>query len=61
MSSSTCPCGAIIAAADRKYAGPCAECGTPTCPKHTFFYTYESNIAISNSARPKCFYHKGTP
>lgn len=56
-----CECGASVKAADRKYTGPCAECGAATCPAHTWFYTDESNIAISRSARPKCEAHRGTP
>lgn len=56
-----CPCGAPVTAADRKYSGACAECGTTTCPKHTFYYVDEANIGITNAARPKCFYHRGTP
>lgn len=58
---SVCPCGRKITATDRAYSGPCADCGTPTCPKHTFFYTDEANIAITSRARPKCIYHRETP
>lgn len=52
-------CGEPTAARDRKYAGPCAVCGADTCPKHTYFHTDESNVAITNSARPMCETHKG--
>ena len=52
-------CDAQVTAADRKYAGPCATCGKVTCPAHTYFYTDESNGAISLSARPMCVEHRG--
>ena len=53
-------CGERISAAERKYSGPCVECGAVTCPKHTVFYVDESNIAITGRARPKCLEHGRT-
>lgn len=53
-------CGTTVTRADRRYAGPCADCGQMTCPQHTFFYVDESNRAITDAARPKCEKHRGT-
>jgi len=44
-----------------KYAGPCSTCGVATCPAHTYFYIDDSNIAITNGARPTCRAHAERP
>lgn len=41
-----------------KYAGPCSVCGATTCPKHSYFYTDESNAAVTAAARPTCLIHR---
>lgn len=40
--------------ANGKHGGPCSKCGTPLCPTHAYFYTDESNGAITARSRPEC-------
>lgn len=41
-----------------KYSGPCANCGAATCPRHSYFYSDESNTAITDHAQPMCLIHR---
>lgn len=50
-------CRDCLEKAGGTYGGLCVVCGAPLCPKHAHFYVDESNIAITNSARPHCKEH----
>lgn len=41
-----------------EYSGPCSVCKAPTCPRHTYYYVDESNIAVTRNALPKCLLHR---
>lgn len=53
MSSCTV-CGVRTFKGREPYALACHKCDKALCSAHAYYYVDESNIAITNSARPTC-------
>lgn len=53
MPSYNLKCGCIVTNKKQKYS--CKSCGSELCAKHIYYYTDESNIAITKNSPGLCY------